>query len=47
MVNLSETFDSRHIEFDIPNAIPKSIKMGANVVGDLLGPGLVDTANLM
>lgn len=47
MVNLSETFDSRQIEFEIENAIPKSIKMGANVVGDLFGPGLVDATNLM
>lgn len=47
MVNLTETFDSRYIEFVIENAIPKSIKLGANVVGDLLGPGLIEVANLM
>lgn len=41
-------FDSLVYEFQFPNeAIPKSVKLGASVAGDLIGPLLLDVSNLM
>lgn len=47
MLNMSENFASHFFTFELLEAIPKSVKIGAAIVGDLLGPGLIDTANLM
>lgn len=42
------SFGSRRYEFDFSNeTIQKSVKVGASVVGDLMGPALLDVSGLM
>lgn len=51
LIDLSESaFDSFFLDFRLDitsDAIPKSIKIGASAIGDLLGPALVSVSNLM